>query len=193
MNTTSEIIDANGVLIGQSVPDCVVAKAIESSYARAKEIVANVSAIEVSDTTMGTKDAAKETAEKLKNAGSAEGIRAKVFEITRAAVNECNLTALLMQLDERPLTGSTKANPISIYSIVKRAVDEKKAEIDAWKESHTPPAPTHTYCIQLQCTDKGLKGILTALEKYSANNYRYCAPQSDKGFKALDKWFAENA
>lgn len=74
---------------------------------------------------------------------------------------------------------------------VREAVKRYEAAWTKAKEASAPPEPTHTYAFQIEATDKALAALLKHLAK-SGVKYRYSAPQSDKAFKALDRWFEEN-
>lgn len=74
---------------------------------------------------------------------------------------------------------------------VKAAIAARQDVIRALKAENDPPAPVHSYALQIEVTDADFAKILKAVEKVTAK-WRYFAPQTDKAAKALDRLFDEN-
>lgn len=194
MDNNIELIDAQtGALILPNGNTEIAEALCAYVHARTMEITTAISAIVVSDETMGTSSAKKDTKAKFSELSKVvESLRDAGKSLMERSAAATDAKRVISQIDNRLWSYSTKVEPTSAYGILSAALKAKKEEIAAWEDAHTPPAPTHTYCIQVQCTDKGLKDLVKALEKVAPGAYRYDAPQSDRQFEALDKWFEAN-
>lgn len=101
-----------------------------------------------------------------------------ISKVERDAIEYAACNALLVQL-------------AATRKLLKERYESGWAKFCELRDKDKPPTPTHTYVIQVEVTDAGLKSIATACGKVS-DKFRFAAPQSDRAFNAINKWFDEN-
>lgn len=164
--------------------------AIELIRHREAELLGRIAAVEV--TAENYKSDEVESAVK-ELADAVEGIRNIGKTLVARVCEETEAQRIITQIDSRLWNYSTKLDSGCTYAKLSAALKEIKEKIAEFKKANAKPQPTHTYVIAVTCTDSALAKIMKAIEKESAGSYQYCAPQSDKAMKAIQKFFEENA
>lgn len=155
---------------------------------REAEILAYTEAVEVTENNWKS-DEVKSKLASLKK--MIEDVRDAGKKLVERVVAETEAQRVLSQIDSRLWSYATKADPACTYAKLSDAYKTLKAKVDAMKEANTPPAPRHTYVVQIELTDKELGDVVKTLNKTSAM-FRIAGAQSDKAVKQIDKWFEEN-
>jgi signal recognition particle subunit SEC65 len=157
--------------------------------AREAELLEKIGQIEVTEENYKS----DEVAEAVKElADAVEDIREQGKKLVERVCAETEAQRIITQIDSRLWSYSTKADSGCTYAKLSAALKEVKAKIAEFKEANMPPAPTHTYIFAVTTTDKGLDKIVKCIEKEAKGGYQYCAPQSDKAMKAIQRFFDEN-
>ena len=159
--------------------------------ARRDEVLAQIEAAEnaIDDTNYNTKSTKDELSrladivEDLRNKG-----KRLVAEVCAATEAQRVLTAI----DARLWSYSTKADPACAYAKISAAFNALKDRVDKLKADHTPPAPTHTYCVKLTATDKARAKVVKAAEKEGATDVCWATAQSDAACDEIAAWFQAN-
>ena len=186
-----ENINGNEVMLASPRGNVEVAQqAIAAIRAREAEILAKIEAVEVTAENYRS-DAVKGAVKEL--ADAVEGVRELGKKLVLQVCAETEAQRVLTQIDSRLWSFTTKVDSGCTYAKLSAALKEVKGKIEEFAAANAKPQPTHTYVIAVTCTDKVLEKVVKTLEKEAAGNYQYCAPQSDKAMKAIQKFFEENA
>lgn len=159
--------------------------------ARRDEVLAQIEAAEnaIDDTNYN----AKSTKDELSRlADIVEDLRNKGKRLVAEVCAATEAQRVLTAIDARLWKYSSKADPACAYAKIADAFKALKERVEKLKADHTPPAPTHTYCIKLTATDKALAKIVKAAEKEGATDVCWATAQSDAACDEIAAWFQAN-